>query len=164
MFSNGAPITVADYGSGLNVGQSLKVTSSRMTSGAGARLLAPSLQAGANVSLQVGTDTGNYDSAFLAFVNAGAGSSKNFGYLGIVGSLYGELSWYANGKVTTANNTLDDGAGHAVFSNGVQLGGNGPTWSAGSTAPSGSCVNGSLYSLTGSGALYVCQMSAWVQK
>lgn len=35
-------------------------------------------------------------------------------------------------------------------------------WSIGSGAPSGSCSNGSLYSETGSGGLYVCQSSAWV--
>jgi hypothetical protein len=55
--------------------------------------------------------------------------------------------------------------GGNVTAPAVQVGTlSGPTWTTGAGAPSGACVNGSLYSATTSGALYACQSSAWVLK
>jgi lysophospholipase L1-like esterase len=57
----------------------------------------------------------------------------------------------------------DGGVG---FSGGVNAVGryainNATSWTTGSGAPSGSCSNGSIYSETGSGGLYVCQGGGW---
>lgn len=43
----------------------------------------------------------------------------------------------------------------------------GPTWTSGSTVPSGACITGSLYTRTSGGAkttLYVCESGAWTAK
>ncbi len=59
-----------------------------------------------------------------------------------------------------------DSAGNGVLTGRLQVGGShGATWSSGPSAPSGRCVNGSLYSNTSGSAgttLYACVSGSWV--
>lgn len=68
---------------------------------------------------------------------------------------------------TTLETRTGDGSGFATQSALAFKLASGPTWSSGSTVPSGSCVSGSLYTRTGGGpktTLYVCEGSTWAAK
>jgi len=82
---------------------------------------------------------------------------------GLIGNVAPNGTLTDNGIVAGAAAPTSNNTGNLAAANCVVLGStlSGESWCRGTGAPTGSCVNGSLYSRTDTGALYICQSSAW---
>lgn len=103
-------------------------------------------------------DTGKAGALFIYGV-----SGPN--YFPVRGNIPGIANWhvYLGNRLWGQATFTTDGT---HIANAFQLG-SGATWTSGSKAPSGNCINGSLYSNTAGGrgsTLYVCVAGAWVDE
>ncbi len=77
-------------------------------------------------------------------------------------------TWFDFGSTSSYAAPARDTTGDLSIAGILQIGGsNGPTWSSGSGAPTGSCRTGSLYTNTREGpsrTLYVCEAGRWSAK
>jgi hypothetical protein len=87
----------------------------------------------------------------------------------VTGSLTSGDIPVANGTTSLANSSVSDNGTTVATAEPVHAGsfgiGSGPTWTSGTSAPTGSCTTGSTYSVTTSSAnpaLYACANSGWV--
>jgi hypothetical protein len=94
---------------------------------------------------------GTYDFVLKTML-AGSGFGER---MRVTGNANTAAITFANSNVSVTGGTLDAVA--------LSLGG-GITWTKGAGAPAGACTSGSLYTNTTSGALSVCESTAWVTK
>lgn len=98
-----------------------------------------------------------------SYLSGSATTQPNFTLGGRL--ILGSASFKGNGE--SIETRTGDGGGYASLIAQSFKQASGPTWSSGTSVPSGSCITGSLYTRTNGGAkttLYVCEGSTWSAK